>query len=158
ETGDRVAEAEVLVGSGRQLLVSARTGRADALAAALDIATRAAETARTAGGLGVEAVALDLLAAARLVDGDLDGAEASAGDALERHLASGARLGAARARVVLGHVRRARGQDEAADHEWREAFGTFAEAGVPEAEEVRGLLAGPALDTGRDHPQRTSVA
>jgi tetratricopeptide (TPR) repeat protein len=97
--------------------------------------------ARRAGYRLLEGVALTTLAGMHLSSGDLSSAAENGGQALTIHRATGYRLGAARAHLILGEAWARANATEAALTEWREAVDIFADVGAPETATVRILLA-----------------
>ncbi|MET7338231.1 BTAD domain-containing putative transcriptional regulator [Nonomuraea sp. NPDC005650] len=74
-------------------------------------------------------------------------AETQADQALERHRATGHRLGEARALRVRGDALYKEGRADAAVSYWREALTLFSAVGSPEAAEVSSLISGVTLGT-----------
>jgi DNA-binding SARP family transcriptional activator len=144
ETGRLGIEAEVLVGAARdayQDAVDSTPPDDHALRTAHDAARRASDAAVAAGTVHEQAEALGLLAACDLGLGKVADALECARQAVEMHVASGARLAEVSARCVLAHTLFRSAEHAVAREEWRAARDVLDELAVPQAAPVRGLLA-----------------
>ncbi|WP_030669192.1 AfsR/SARP family transcriptional regulator [Streptomyces cellulosae] len=103
-----------------------------------------ADGAQKAAGNGeyglFHAKARILLAETDLTQGDSDRAERRARQSLAFCSAVGHPLGTAEALLVLGHVLRARGDEEGSARAWKEALDGYESLGAARASEVRALL------------------
>ncbi|MCK2237947.1 MULTISPECIES: BTAD domain-containing putative transcriptional regulator [unclassified Crossiella] len=84
--------------------------------------------------------ALTAMAEARLAEGLAEEAGELVRRALDTLDGTGHRPGVAAARVLAGHVRHRLGELDSARQEWETALELFVDMGVPDAENVRGLL------------------
>jgi tetratricopeptide (TPR) repeat protein len=143
-------EAEVLVGAARDAYQDAMdtTPHADhAFRVAHDSAQRALDSGLAAGILYVQAEALGLLAACDLGLGKVTDALTDAHQAVEMHVASGARLAEATARCVLAQALFRDADPAAARHELRAARDLLDELAVPDAAPVRRVLDAAAVSS-----------
>ncbi len=143
ETGDLFIEAEILLGAARdayQPAVDAVSPAPHAFHEARNAAQRALDTALAADSPHVQAEALSLVAACDLGLGKVGDARAGARQAVEMHVASGARLAQVIARCVLAHALLQDADPAAADLQWRTAGQILDELAVPTGAPVRQLL------------------
>jgi tetratricopeptide (TPR) repeat protein len=144
EAGRLGIEAEVLVSAARdayQDAVDSTPPGDHAFDAAHDAAQRALDAAVTADTVHQQAEARGLLAACDLGLGKVADAIDGARQAVEMHVASGARLAEVTARCVLAHALSRDAEHAAAQTEWRTAQDLLDELVVPPAAPIRGLLA-----------------
>jgi tetratricopeptide (TPR) repeat protein/transcriptional regulator with XRE-family HTH domain len=149
ETDDPMTEADLLVGAARDAYRTAidAPSPADHLFRVAQEAGRSAMKAgQAADNRHVQAQALGLLAACDLGLGKVADALAGGRQAVEMHVASGARLAEATARCVLGHVM-FRDADPTAHHEWSTARALLDELAVPDSAPLRRLLDATAVST-----------
>jgi transcriptional regulator with XRE-family HTH domain/tetratricopeptide (TPR) repeat protein len=150
EAADPMTEADILVGVARDAYTAAERAQPSAdhlFHAARDAARRAIEAGQAAYVPHVRAEALGLLAACDLGLGKVADALAGARQAVEMHVASGARLAELAARCVLAHALFRDADATAARREWRSAQALVDELGVPEAAPVRRLVEAVATST-----------
>jgi hypothetical protein len=148
EAGDPMTEASLLVDVARDAYRKAVDAPpADHLfRAAQDAARQAMEAGQATDNRHIQAEAYGLLAACDLGLGKVADALAGGRQAVEMHVASGARLAEATARCVLGHAL-FRDADPAAQHEWSTARALLDELSVPDSAPVRRLLDATAVST-----------
>jgi tetratricopeptide (TPR) repeat protein/transcriptional regulator with XRE-family HTH domain len=143
EASDLVAEAEILVGAARdeyQNAVGSSSPDHHAFRAAYDVAQRALDAGLAGESPHVQAEALGLLAACHLGLGKVADALAEARQAVEMHVASGARLAEITARCILALALFQDADPAGADLERRVARDVLEELAVPDAAPVRRLL------------------
>ncbi|HEY2672659.1 MAG TPA: tetratricopeptide repeat protein [Rugosimonospora sp.] len=148
EAADPMTEADILVGVTRdayRAAVDAQPPADHLFRPARDAARRALEAGQAADNRHVQAEALGLLAACDLSLGKVADALAGARQAVEMHLASGARLAEVTARCVLGHALFQETDAAAARREWDTARDLLDKLAVPEAAPTRRLLDATAL-------------
>ncbi|MGW0522172.1 BTAD domain-containing putative transcriptional regulator [Crossiella sp. NPDC003009] len=131
--------------------VRAMTGMSAALSRlgrhreAADYAGRSHVLASRGGFVLNAGQALTELAQARLATGQADEAAALVGQALDTFDGTGHRPGEAEARLLAGRIHHRRGEPDSARREWELALGLFADMGMPDAEDVRALLADTSI-------------
>ncbi|MGO1051083.1 BTAD domain-containing putative transcriptional regulator [Crossiella sp. CA198] len=120
--------------------MSTALGRLGRHGEAADHVGRARALASRRGLVLEEGQALTVLAEARLGAGLVDAAGELARQAIGTLDGTGHRPGQAAARLLAGHVHHRLGDLGSARREWETALGLFVDMGVPDAENVRGLL------------------
>lgn len=141
QAGDLSTEAELIVGAARDGYRLAVGSPADpAFRAARDAAQRALVAGLAANAPHAQAQSYSLLAACNLGMSKVADALAEARQAIEMHVAAGARLAEIPARCVLAHALFRSDDEPAAQREWRVARDTLDQLAVPEAAPVRRLV------------------
>ena len=143
EAADPMTEADILVGVARDSYAAAARAQPSAdhlFQAAREAARTALEAGQAADNPHVRAEALGLLAACDIGLGKVADALAGARQAVEMHVASGARLTELTARCVLVHALFRDSEGAAARREWRTAQALLDELAVPDAAPVRRLV------------------